>query len=132
MWRWPHLCPPKRSHGKNDERNDVNENASCLQDAADVSKLASEFVDSGSCVSLVSWTFFQLLGFSGALEVKKGRSLKTNSTSVPANRKAVFIFLREKFVAEFRAVFLMSMIDTLPCLLGLDFLTENDCILFAR
>ena len=96
------------------------------------SKLASEFVDSGSRVSLISWNFFQLLEISGALEVNKGRSLKTNSTSVPANGKAVFIFLREKFVTEFRAVFLMSTIDTLPCLLGLDFLTGNDCILYAR
>ena len=38
----------------------------------------------------------------------------------------------EKFVPEFQAAFLISIVDKFHSLLGLDFPTENDCMLCAK
>ena len=85
-------------------------------------------MNSGSNVSLVSWTFLQSLRFSGALEDYKGKILTANKTSLLVEGRAKLMKELEKIAPKFRAVFILSTLDTFHCLLGLGFLTKNDCI----
>ena len=93
---------------------------------------ASELVDSGTNVSLVSWNFLQSVGFSGALEVYKDKNLTANSNSRSSKRKAELIVQLQAFAPEFWATLLISTVDTIHCLLALDLSTKSDCILYAK
>ena len=86
-------------------------------------------VDSGSSVSLISWSFLNTLGFSGKMESYNGKNFNSKKTQLTVKGKAELIVQLEKFSPEFQVGFLISSVDIFDCLLGLDFLTELDFIL---
>ena len=58
-------------------------------------KLAVALVESGSSVPLVSSNFLKSLGFSGALEVYKGKVFTVKSTSMPAEKAELLVQLEK-------------------------------------
>ena len=95
-------------------------------------KMTKALVDSGSSISLISWSFLNTLGFSGKMENYNGKILTANKTQLTVKGKAELIVQLEKFSPEFRVGFLISSVDIYDCLLGLDFLIELDCILYIK
>ena len=81
--------------------------------------MTKELVDSGSSVSLVSWSFLYTLGFNGKMESNNGNILKANKTQLTVGGKAELIMQLDKFSPEFRVRFLISSVDISDCLLGL-------------
>ena len=95
-------------------------------------KLTTALVVSGSSISLVSWSYLQTITFSGKTEDYNGKLLTANNSPLLIKGKVELIVHLEKFTAEARATFLISALDFFPCLMGLDFMVQNDCILYAK
>ena len=95
-------------------------------------KLTTALVDSGSSISLISWSYLQTLTFSGKTEEYNGNILTPNNSPLLIKGKVELIVQLEKFTPEFGATFLISALDFFPCLLGLDFVVQNDCVLYAK
>ena len=68
----------------------------------------------------------------GKTESYSGKILTANKTELTVKGKAELIVQLEMFSPEFRVGFLISSVDIFDCLLGLDFLTELDCILYIE
>ena len=95
-------------------------------------KLTTALVDSGSSISLISWSYLQTLTFSGKTEEYDGKILTAKNSPLLIKGKIEMIVMLEKFTPKFRATFLISALDFFPCLLGLDFMVQNDCVLYAK
>ena len=94
-------------------------------------KMTSALVYSGNKVSVVSWNFLQALGFKVA-KIHTGKILAANSTSMPVKGEAELLVHLKKIAPEFWPGFPMSSVHTFHCLLGLDFVTKTDCIVYAK
>ena len=95
-------------------------------------KMTKALVNSGSSVSLISWSFLNTLGFSGKMEITIAKKLTANKSQLIVNGKAELIVQLEKISPEFRVGFLISLVDIFDCLLGVDFLTELDFIFYIK
>ena len=95
-------------------------------------KMTKALVVRGSSVSLISWSFLNTLSFSREMDNYKGKILTANKTQLTVKGKAELIVQLEKFSPEFRVGFLIFSVDIFDCLLGLDFLTELECILYIK
>ena len=74
-------------------------------------KLTTALVDSGSSISLISWSYLQTLTFSGKTEEYNGKILTANNSPLLIKGKVELIVQLEKFTPEFRATFLISEWD---------------------
>ena len=75
--------------------------------------MTKALVDSGSSVSLISWSFLNTLGFSGKMENYNGKVLTANKTQVTVKGKAELIVQLEKFSPELQVGLLISSVDIL-------------------
>ena len=68
-------------------------------------KLTTALVDSGSSISLISWSYLQTLTFSGKTEEYNGKILTANNSPLLIKGKVELIVQLQKFTPEFRATF---------------------------
>ena len=92
-------------------------------------KLIKALIDSGSSVNLLSDTIYQQLGETSQIRVCNKNIIADNNGKMPVKGSTAIQVQLQKFTPEITVDFLVSKIEITPCLLGMEFLYNFDCIL---
>ena len=95
-------------------------------------KLIRTLIDGESSVNLLSDTLYQLLGEPSQIRVYNKIILASNNGNMPVKGSSAIQVQLQKFTSEISVEFLVIKIEITPCLLGMEFLNNFDCILMPR
>ena len=95
-------------------------------------KLIWALVYSGSSVSLLSDTIKQQLGVPSQIRVCNKNIIAANNGKMPVTGSTAFQIQLQKPKSETTVEFLVNKIEVTPCLLGMGFVFNFDCILNTR
>ena len=95
-------------------------------------KLIMALVDSGSSVNIISDTLFTQLGEPSQIRMCNKNLIAANNGKKPIMGSADIQVQLQKFTCDIKVKFLVTRIEITPCLLGMEFLYNFDCILNLR
>ena len=95
-------------------------------------KLTKALIDSGSSVNLLSNALYQQLGEPGQIRVCNKNIIAANNGKMPVKGSTAIQVQLQKFTPEITVEFPVTKIEIAPCLLGIEFLYNFDCILNLR
>ena len=95
-------------------------------------KLIMALIDSGSSVNFVIDTLYKQLGEPNQIRMCNKNIITANNGKMPIMGSADFQVQLQKFTCEITVKFLVTRIEITPCLLGMEFLYNFDCILNLR
>ena len=90
------------------------------------------YIDSGSSVNLLNNTLYQQLGKPSQIRGCNKNLLAANNGKMPVKGLTGIQVQFQKFTSEISVDFLVTKIEITPCLLGMEFLHNFDCILITR
>ena len=85
-------------------------------------------IDSESTVNLLSDTLYQQLDEPIQIKVCNKSSIIAHNAKMPVKRSTAIQVQLQKFKSEIKAEFLVTKNEITPCLLGMEFLNNFDCI----
>ena len=95
-------------------------------------KLIMALIDSGSSVNIISDTLYKQLGEPSQIRMCNKNIIAANNGKMPIMGSADIQIQLKKFTCEITVKFLVTRIEITPCLLGMEFLYNFDCILNLR
>ena len=95
-------------------------------------KFIMALIDSGSSVNIISDTFYKQLGEPSQIRMCSKNKIAANNGKMPIMGSADIQVQLQKFTCETTVKFLVTRIEITPCLLGVEFLYNFDCILNLR
>ena len=90
------------------------------------------FIDSGRSVNLLNNILYQQLGAPSQIRRCNKNLIAANNGKMPVKESTGIQVQLQKFTSEILVEFLVTKIDIMPCLLGMEFLYFFDCILITR
>ena len=95
-------------------------------------KLIMALIDSGSSVNIISDTLYKQLRQLSQIRMCNKNIIAANNGKMPIMVSADIQVQLQKITGEITVKFLVTRIEITPCLLGMDFLYNFDCILNLR
>ena len=95
-------------------------------------KLIMALIDSGSSVDFISDTLYKQLGEPSQIRMCNKNIIAANNGKMPIMGSTDIQVQLQKFTCEITVKFLVTRIEITPCLLGMEFLYNFDCILNLR
>ena len=95
-------------------------------------KQIKALVDCGSSVNLLSDTLYQQLGEPSQIRVCNKNKIAVNNGKMPVKFSTAVLVQLQKITPEITVEFLVTKIKITPCLLGMEFFYNFDCILNLR
>ena len=95
-------------------------------------KLIVALIDSGSSVNIISDTLYKQFGEPSQIRMCNKNIIAANNGKMPIMGSADIQVQLQKFTCEITVKFLLTTIEITPCLLGIEFLYNFDCILNLR
>ena len=89
-------------------------------------------IDSGSSVNIIKDTLYKQLGEPSQIRMCNKNIIAANNEKMSIMGSADFQVQLQKFTCEITVKFLVTRIERTPCLLGMEFLYNFDCILNLR
>ena len=89
-------------------------------------------IDSGSSVNIISDTLYKQLGEQSQIRMCNKNIIAANNWKMLIIGSADIQVQLQKFTCERTVKFLVTRIEIIPCLLGMEFLYNFDCILNLR
>ena len=94
--------------------------------------LIMALIDSEKSVDLLSDALYQKLGEPNQIRVCNKILMIADNGKVPVKRTTIIQVQLQKFKSEITAEFLVTKNEIMPCLLGMEFLYNFDCVLNPR
>ena len=85
-------------------------------------------IDSGSSISLLSWTTYEKLGKPGIVQTYTNRVLTANNSAVEIIGSVTRLVQLQPRLPEVEQEFVITADEGIECLLGIDFLKTNKCV----
>ena len=85
-------------------------------------------IDSGNSVNIISDTLYKQLGEPCQIKMCNKNIIAANNGKMPVMASADIPVQFQKFTCEITVEFLVTRIEITPCLLGIEFLYNVDCI----
>ena len=95
-------------------------------------KLIIALIDSVSSVNIISDTLYKQLGESSQFRMCNKKIIAANNGKMPVMVSADIQVQLQNFTCEITVEFLVTRIEIPPCLLGMEFLYNFNCILSPR
>ena len=89
-------------------------------------------IDSGSSISLLGWSTYQKLGKPGFVQTYTKRLLTANNSAVKITGRVKLLVQLQPRLTEIEQEFVMTADEGIECLLGIDFLKTNKCVLYLH
>ena len=86
-------------------------------------------IDSGSRISLLSWSTYEKLGKPGIVQTYTKRVLTANNSAVKIIGRVTLLVQLQPRLPEVEQEFVITADEGIECLLGIDFLKTNKCVL---
>ena len=86
-------------------------------------------IDSGSSISLLSWSTYEKLGKPGIVQTYTKRVLTANNSAVKIIGRVTLLVQLQPRLPEGEQEFVKTADKGIGCLLGIDFLKTNKCVL---
>ena len=86
-------------------------------------------IDSGSSISLLSWSTYEKLGKRGIVQTYTKRVLTANNSAVKIIGKVTLLVQSKQRLPEVEQEFVITADEGMECLLGIDFLKTNKSVL---
>ena len=86
-------------------------------------------LDSGSSILLLSWSTYKKLGKPGIVQKYTKRVLTTNNSAIKIIGKVTLLVQLQPRLPEVEQDFVITADEGIECLLGIDFLKTNKCVL---
>ena len=88
--------------------------------------------DSGSSISLLSWSTYKKLGIPGIVQTYTKRVLTANNSVVKIIGRITLLVQMQPRLPEVEQEFVITAGEGIECLLGIDFLKTNKCVLILH
>ena len=95
-------------------------------------KLIMALIDSGNSVNIIRDTLYKQFGEPSQIRMCNKNIIAANNGKMPIMWSADIQVQLQKFTCEITVKFLVTRIKLTPCLLGMEFLYNFDCILNLR
>ena len=86
-------------------------------------------IDIGSSILLLSWSTYEKLGKPGIVQTFKKRVLTVNNSTVKIIGGVTLLVQSQPRLPEVEQEFVITADEGIDCLLGIDFLKTNKCVL---
>ena len=84
-------------------------------------------IDTGSSISLLSWSTYEKLGKTGIVQTYTKRVLTANNSAVKIIGRVKLLLQLQTRLPEAEQEFVITADEGIECLLGIDFLKTNKC-----
>ena len=86
-------------------------------------------IDSGSSISILSWSTYEKLGKPGIVQTYTKRVLTANNSAVKIIGRVTLLVQLQPRISEVEQEFVITVDEGIECLLGINFLKTNKCAL---
>ena len=91
--------------------------------------MGTDALDSGSSILLLSWSTYEILGKPGIVQTYTKRVLTANNSAVKIIGRVTLLVQLQPRLPEVEQEFVITAEEGIECLLGIDFLKTNNCVL---